>query len=118
KVFGEDGAAGIFVGNEILVLGQEKEGVHVPLHRGPWHVVGFFGRVANLPVTDRSAWAQGATQMAGGLVHLRAKPMSVWSSSRPARRMVACALRTMVPVTHSRRLLGWMAAGTIQGTTK
>ena len=52
---GELGAAGIFVRDEVLVLGQEEEGVHLPLHRLVGDVVARFVRRSQPPIDDLPA---------------------------------------------------------------
>src|SRR5690606_41864574 len=73
----ELGAAGIFVRNEVLVAGQEEEGIHLPLHRLVGNVVAALAGAPELPVDDRLALAQRPAQRevlrdpAGGDAHLR-----------------------------------------------
>ena len=58
----ELGAAGIFVRNEVLVLRQKEEGIHVPLERPVGHVVAALDRRTQLPIECRLAGPERPTQ--------------------------------------------------------
>ena len=49
---GEERPAGIFVGDEVLVLGEEEERVHLPPHGRVGRVEALLGERADLPVAD------------------------------------------------------------------
>ena len=63
----ELGAAGIFVRDEVLVLGQEEEGVHLPLHRLVGDVVARLVRRSEPPIDDLSARGERPPQRVVGI---------------------------------------------------
>ena len=69
EALGEDAPAGIFVGDEVLVLREEEAGVHVAGHPLERHVERLFVQPAEPPVIEAAAAAERPDQ---GVVHGRA----------------------------------------------
>ncbi|MCY1225502.1 hypothetical protein D9M72_376990 [compost metagenome] len=67
--FGKDRPTWIFVRDEVLVLGQEEEGVHLALHRLVRHVEALLGNRAELPVADGLPRNEAFLQMENRIAH-------------------------------------------------